>query len=214
MRLASDGQWLVVGDFIPAEKERGRSERELSRRPKIDVLLAAAKGGDCELIKWLLVENPEFLKQPNDALKMAIQHGHTACVRLLVTRGANLADEKIIKAACERGDRTINRYLNPTNDQELAILLESASNDTKILRESEDNLKQANRELLTLATQGRTPQTAGGHGIYRPKCPTCGSPDIEKVTLVSKGIAALMFGVLSIGYAGKSYSCRNCQHKW
>jgi hypothetical protein len=214
MKLASDGQWLTVGDFIPASNEKRRAERELGLRPQMEVLQNAAKAGDCELIKWLLVENPELLKQPNHALIMAIQHGHVACVRLLVARGANLADAKVIRAACERGDREINRFLNPANDEELASLLESASVDAKTVKQSEESLKQANRELATLVAQAKLLPPEGRHGIYRPKCPTCGSPDIERITLASKGIAAAIFGIFSIGYAGKSYACRNCQHKW
>ncbi len=45
---------------------------------------------------------------------------------------------------------------------------------------------------------------------YTPKCPTCGSPNIHKISVANKIGSAALFGVFSIGHVGKTYKCDNC----
>lgn len=51
---------------------------------------------------------------------------------------------------------------------------------------------------------------------YKPKCPTCGSPDIEKLRSSETSGSILFFG--SMGFAnelaGKTYRCRHCKYTW
>jgi predicted RNA-binding Zn-ribbon protein involved in translation (DUF1610 family) len=49
---------------------------------------------------------------------------------------------------------------------------------------------------------------------YVPKCPTCGSPDVEKISTKSKVMKGLMFGVLAAGKMGKTFKCNNCKFQW
>ena len=46
-----------------------------------------------------------------------------------------------------------------------------------------------------------------------PKCPTCGSNNIEKISSFNKAAGAVMFGVLS-KTARSQFKCRNCGYKW
>ena len=46
-----------------------------------------------------------------------------------------------------------------------------------------------------------------------PKCPSCGSTQIEKITTMDRAISISMVGVAS-GKIGKQYKCRNCKHMW
>lgn len=46
-----------------------------------------------------------------------------------------------------------------------------------------------------------------------PKCPTCGSKNIEKISLTKKAIGGAMFGLFSSNVR-KTMCCKNCGYKW
>lgn len=46
-----------------------------------------------------------------------------------------------------------------------------------------------------------------------PKCPTCGSTNIKKISAGSRWLSTGLFGISS-GKMGKSMECRNCGYKW
>lgn len=46
-----------------------------------------------------------------------------------------------------------------------------------------------------------------------PKCPTCGSTDLSKVSSISKVGSVLMFGLLS-QKVKKTWHCNNCKYEW
>ena len=46
-----------------------------------------------------------------------------------------------------------------------------------------------------------------------PKCPTCGSTNIEKISDMKKAAGFLTVGVFSKNF-GKTYHCKNCDYKW
>lgn len=46
------------------------------------------------------------------------------------------------------------------------------------------------------------------------KCPTCGSNQIEKISLSDKVGSAVLFGVFAISKIGKTFRCGNCGFKW
>ena len=47
----------------------------------------------------------------------------------------------------------------------------------------------------------------------RPKCPTCGSHNIQPISATKRAGSLLTFGLAS-GSIGKSYECKNCKYKW
>jgi predicted RNA-binding Zn-ribbon protein involved in translation (DUF1610 family) len=47
-----------------------------------------------------------------------------------------------------------------------------------------------------------------------PKCPTCGSPIIEKLKTSGKVGSAVLFGVFALGHISKTFKCGNCGNKW
>lgn len=49
--------------------------------------------------------------------------------------------------------------------------------------------------------------------LNAPKCPTCGSTNIEKITATSKAIGAMAFGLFS-KTAKSQFKCKNCGYKW
>lgn len=47
----------------------------------------------------------------------------------------------------------------------------------------------------------------------QPKCPTCGSTNIEKISIGKKAFGGMMFGIFSSDVR-KSMHCKNCGYKW
>ena len=46
-----------------------------------------------------------------------------------------------------------------------------------------------------------------------PKCPTCGSTDLKKISGTAKAAGALTFGLFS-KTARSQFQCKNCGYKW
>ena len=46
-----------------------------------------------------------------------------------------------------------------------------------------------------------------------PKCPTCGSTNVEKISTAKKAFGFAMVGLFSSNL-GKTMECRNCGYKW
>lgn len=49
--------------------------------------------------------------------------------------------------------------------------------------------------------------------IHLPKCPTCGSTNVHKMTLGDKAGSILMLGIFS-RKIGKQFKCDNCGYEW
>lgn len=48
---------------------------------------------------------------------------------------------------------------------------------------------------------------------YIPICPTCGSPNIKKISATKRWVGVGMFGLASSD-VGKTMQCNNCGYKW
>lgn len=46
-----------------------------------------------------------------------------------------------------------------------------------------------------------------------PKCPTCGSTNIQKISSTKRWLSTGLFGLASSNI-GKNMCCKNCGHKW
>lgn len=46
-----------------------------------------------------------------------------------------------------------------------------------------------------------------------PKCPTCGSTNIQKISDLRRGVHAVAWGLLS-NTARSQFECKNCGYKW
>lgn len=57
--------------------------------------------------------------------------------------------------------------------------------------------------------QARTEQER----ISVPKCPTCGSPNLSKISTTKKVAKIAVFGILGMGDNGKTWKCNNCGSK-
>ena len=62
--------------------------------------------------------------------------------------------------------------------------------------------------------QGANPEMAfKNNGDNLPKCPTCGSTNIKKISAASKIAGATVFGLFS-RTAKSQFKCENCGYKW
>ena len=68
-----------------------------------------------------------------------------------------------------------------------------------------DRKEKEGRERLNLPSS-YTPKNT-------PKCPTCGSTNIEKISTTKKAFGFVAVGVFSSNF-GKTMHCKNCGYKW
>lgn len=54
-----------------------------------------------------------------------------------------------------------------------------------------------------------------GERPYTPRCPICGSPNLEKISFGTRAVKTAVFGTAgAIDDAGKTYKCRDCGSKF
>lgn len=46
-----------------------------------------------------------------------------------------------------------------------------------------------------------------------PKCPTCGSTNVQPISATKKAMGFILAGIFSCNF-GKSFECKNCKYKW
>ena len=49
--------------------------------------------------------------------------------------------------------------------------------------------------------------------LNKPKCPTCGSHNVEKISFTQKAAGGIMFGLFSSDIRNTMH-CKNCGYKW
>ena len=80
---------------------------------------------------------------------------------------------------------------------------EATAYDTKIKAEIQEKLDEEKRKAEEEAAKP----------VYTPKCPTCGSPDLEKIGTASKVLDVAFWGFAS-GKVKKTFHCNNCGYEW
>ena len=56
-------------------------------------------------------------------------------------------------------------------------------------------------------------QAVAREALNKPKCPTCSSTNISKISTMSKAGSVAMFGLLS-QKVKKQFHCNNCSYEW
>lgn len=80
---------------------------------------------------------------------------------------------------------------------------EATAYDTKIKAEIQEKLDEERRKAAEEAAKP----------VYTPRCPTCGSPDLEKIGTASKVLDVAFWGFAS-GKVKKTFHCNNCGYEW
>lgn len=119
--------------------------------------------------------------------------------------------EKIEQATRERDERArrfhVNMYLG-AKDRVVALIQDISGCDADIAEQVymikvEENQKKNEAYLARKAEEKK----------YIPKCPTCGSPDVKKITGGKRWLTTGLFG-LGSSNVGKTMECNNCGYKW
>ena len=58
------------------------------------------------------------------------------------------------------------------------------------------------------------PQLQFEENVNIPKCPTCGSTNIKKISGLSKVGSVALWGVFAVGKVSKQWHCNNCGSEW
>ena len=78
---------------------------------------------------------------------------------------------------------------------------------------SEDSLKKMQDKANAFDAQYRAELEEKEHPKYVPTCPTCHSPDIEKIGACAKLVDVAIWGWAS-RKPGKQFKCKNCGYEW
>lgn len=115
------------------------------------------------------------------------------------------------KAIWQFNAKIFEKYIEPLGQLDTSLVayklnMESYGRPTDDIDEINRQIKEkAIRELH----EGR--RTRENQNI--PKCPTCGSTNIEKISSFDKAAGAVMFGLFS-KTARSQFKCKNCGYKW
>lgn len=112
---------------------------------------------------------------------------------------------------CLMGHDTIQLSM-PCEDYEILthISTESSFIDAMVKLHDEDIVEY---ELKMSQFKSQLSQTQVRNESNKPKCPTCNSTNIEKISVGKKAVGGFMFGLLSSDVR-KSMHCKNCGYKW
>ena len=88
-------------------------------------------------------------------------------------------------------------------------ILGDATNHNKVFLKAMDDLKR--NDIIEF--ESRMMQFKKQKEDNIPKCPTCGSSNIEKISLGKKAVGGALFGLFSSDIR-KTMHCKNCGAKW
>lgn len=82
----------------------------------------------------------------------------------------------------------------------------AAIHQAKELREKQLEQRQEEARIYLVNAQAR-------EALNKPKCPTCGSTRVEKISATKRWVSTGVFGLASSNI-GKIMCCKNCGYKW
>ena len=145
------------------------------------------------------------------------------CPKCARTRyGFKLGDSLYVKCkycgaiVCEVTDEDLNEafhtYVNSTNEQKEEIKINYAKKygnnqfDINAYNKRNEEVSESIRQHLSKHNSSTQSQNI-------PKCPTCGSTNIEKISGSKRWFTTGLFG-LGSSDVGKTMHCKSCGYKW
>ncbi len=96
-------------------------------------------------------------------------------------------------------------------------IIEDISTDKSFLQAmidlKEKDIIEYNLKMSQFRTQLEQQKSTKIQANNRPKCPTCGSTNIEKISATKKVFSGAMFGLFSSDIRNTMH-CKNCGAKW
>lgn len=76
------------------------------------------------------------------------------------------------------------------------------------------NAAQVKEDLAQRVIAKNLKETSSIQTNNIPRCPTCGSEKIHKISTANKVVRAGLLGIFSLGQISKTFECDNCHYKW
>lgn len=96
-------------------------------------------------------------------------------------------------------------------------VIKGVMNNMDILREEEIKINPLfdaeKAKMTTVNDKAKAYREVEREKLNVPKCPTCGSTNIKKISTSAKAVGAIAFGLLS-KTARSQFKCNNCGYKW
>ena len=113
------------------------------------------------------------------------------------------------------------KYLEYNYDEEYISKVQSeycvVSNGGKILCECgnrcQSGLVEPKKDIKSINNNNQQSQIYQQPIQNKPKCPTCSSTNLKKISTVSKAVNTAMFGLLGTK-RNKTFHCNNCGYEW
>lgn len=136
--------------------------------------------------------------------------------------------DNTIEAECEECSRVLKFRKNKLkfdNNLQTYYLLEPiecfCENVSDKIIHAPKNIEQEEKKIVQATTNQQTSNSMAmltqASNIQQvrniPRCPTCGSDKVEKISVSSKVVGGAMFGLFSSNVR-KTYRCKNCGYKW
>lgn len=97
------------------------------------------------------------------------------------------------------------------------LIISKISDDDNFLQVmidlKEKDIIEFNLKMSQFKSQLEQQKSSATQNSNRPKCPTCGSTNIEKISATKKVVGGAMFGLFSSDVRN-SIHCKNCGAKW
>lgn len=94
-----------------------------------------------------------------------------------------------------------------------SYLLNEPRRKNNIRRQQEINERDRRERERELQMTQQSISNANPEPVCVPKCPTCGSTNVQKISGAKRWLTTGLFGLAS-GDLGKSMRCKNCGYKW
>lgn len=100
------------------------------------------------------------------------------------------------------------------NDFDLLCDISSDKNFLQAMIDlKEKDIIEYNLKMSQFKSQLEQQKSSKPQNNNQPKCPTCGSTNIEKISVTKKVVGGAMFGIFSSDVRN-SMHCKNCGAKW
>lgn len=102
---------------------------------------------------------------------------------------------------------------NQKSNEELSDIIDESFRE-KYVYPSEHFSKKAYNDMLRYSEEKkRRIQEEHDRIFHTPKCPTCGSTDLRKVSVGAKAVSVGLFGIFS-QKVKKTWHCNSCGYEW
>lgn len=130
----------------------------------------------------------------------------------------NVTEAEYIKMSDYEKNQMIEEMnIHPLISKDDALIIYNVTHSTEII-DAMIELKQQDiieygLKLSQFKSQLEQQKSNKTQNDNRPKCPTCGSTNIEKISVAKKAFGGAMFGLFSSDVRN-SMHCKNCGAKW